>query len=117
MTKPIYDKRGWVLALCQLCGALNYVEPHGTTAYCRCKESHTEHDPIPRKFRNRAGDMLVWRGGRAALWRMMGDMAAAARKLRPKPYAVPHGKPTRKRRSVRSVRAFSGGLPSLGKKR
>jgi len=32
--KPRYNKQGWMLCACVLCGTHNYVEPHGTTAKC-----------------------------------------------------------------------------------
>lgn len=46
--KPRYDSKGWPLCQCTKCGRLNYVEPHGTTAACRCtKGEWTEHKNIP----------------------------------------------------------------------
>lgn len=55
MRKFVYNSKGWVLAICTQCGRLNYVEPHGVTAQCRCSKNWTEHRSIPQKFRNMAG--------------------------------------------------------------
>lgn len=52
MRKPIYSSKGWVLGICGKCGRLNYVEPHGTTAECRCSKEWTEHQNVPQRFRN-----------------------------------------------------------------
>ena len=52
--KSLYNRDGWVLCSCANCGKLNYVEPHGTTAACKCPQSHLrwrEHLPIPGAFR------------------------------------------------------------------
>ena len=50
--KPIYDKREWVLAICEVCHKENYVEPHGTTAQCSRCHGWTEHQSIPYSCRN-----------------------------------------------------------------
>lgn len=61
MNKPIYNRKDWVLCTCNECGALNYVEPHGTTAECkRCKRD-TEHSNIPYEFRDPSGTRLLRR--------------------------------------------------------
>jgi len=49
---PRYNRKGWVLGACASCGRQNYVEPHGTTAYCpRCSRKQggvwVEHKSIP----------------------------------------------------------------------
>ena len=54
-TRPIYNNRGWVLGRCSKCNRLNYVEPHGTTAKCRCSEEWTEHANIPYDERDISG--------------------------------------------------------------
>ena len=47
VSKPIYNSKDWVLGECKVCGKLNYVEPHGTTAHCtsaKCRAGDwTEH--------------------------------------------------------------------------
>jgi hypothetical protein len=53
--KAIYNKKGWVLGICQNCGRTNYVEPHGTTAKCRCTKEWTEHKNIPFENRDASG--------------------------------------------------------------
>lgn len=53
--KAIYNARGHVLGVCQHCGRLNYVEPHGTTAKCRCSSAWTEHANIPYQLRDASG--------------------------------------------------------------
>jgi hypothetical protein len=32
--KPRYNRKGWLLCECAQCRRQNYVEPHGTTAFC-----------------------------------------------------------------------------------
>lgn len=51
MRKPIYRRDGWVLGRCTTCGRTNYVEPHGTTAACKCSSDWTEHTNIPQEDR------------------------------------------------------------------
>lgn len=58
--RPIYRKDGWVLCFCRTCGRLNYVEPHGTTAKCRCSNEETEHCNLPHGYRDLSA--TVWRG-------------------------------------------------------
>jgi hypothetical protein len=48
MHKPIYNSKSWVLCQCTECGRLNYVEPHGTTAKCKCSDYDTKHQPVPQ---------------------------------------------------------------------
>jgi hypothetical protein len=64
MQKPIYRaKDSWVLATCDVCHTLNYVEPHGTTAMCsKCKRD-TEHSNIPYALRDHSGCYLISRKG------------------------------------------------------
>lgn len=63
--KPIYNRKGWVLGRCTVCGRTNYVEPHGTTAECRCRPNQeTEHRNIPYDERTADGNFLVTRGNR-----------------------------------------------------
>jgi hypothetical protein len=53
-TKPLYREDGWVLGSCASCGKLNYVEPHGTTAACKCPGGHLrmrEHVSVPYIYR------------------------------------------------------------------
>ncbi len=50
-------KDSWVLGSCQECGRLNYVEPHGTTAQCKCSENWTEHKNIPYQYRDMSGSL------------------------------------------------------------
>lgn len=52
---PIHNRKGWVLGSCVICGRLNYVEPHGTTAKCKCGPEWTEHKPIPNFRRDISG--------------------------------------------------------------
>lgn len=59
MRKAIYNSKGWVLGQCLECGHLNYVEPHGTSAQCRCKPEWTEHRNIPYEYRDMSGCYLV----------------------------------------------------------
>lgn len=60
MRKPIYrTKDNWVLGQCLECGRLNYVEPHGVTAHCKCKPEETEHRNIPHEYRDESGFYLV----------------------------------------------------------
>lgn len=47
MIRNLYNRREWVLGQCVACGRLNYVEPHGTTAQCKCSTDWTEHESIP----------------------------------------------------------------------
>jgi len=52
-SRPRYrDRDSWVLGQCLECGATNYVEPHGTTAQCRCSKDWTEHRNLPFQGRN-----------------------------------------------------------------
>lgn len=55
MMKRLYNKQDWILGQCQGCGRLNYVEPHGTTAACRCSPDWTEHASIPYSARDASG--------------------------------------------------------------
>lgn len=55
--RPRYNKQGWVLCRCVSCGRLNYVEPHGTTAQCRCSKTWTEHENLP--FEAHDGNVLL----------------------------------------------------------
>ena len=58
--KAIYrSKDSWVLGSCDVCGSLNYVEPHGTTAHCKKCKSDTEHSNIPHEYRDSSGCYLV----------------------------------------------------------
>jgi len=59
MNRPIYRRDGWILCICQSCGHLNYVEPHGTTAYCKYEQKETEHNNIPYEYRNMSGTHLI----------------------------------------------------------
>ncbi len=47
MIRNIYNKKEWILCICTVCKRLNYVEPHGTTAQCKCSPDWTEHVNIP----------------------------------------------------------------------
>jgi len=49
--KAIYRSDGWVLGRCTKCPRTNYVEPHGTTAQCKCSPEWTEHTNIPQSER------------------------------------------------------------------
>ena len=57
MIKPIYNRKEWVLGICQTCDRLNYVEPHGMTAQCKCSTDWTEHESIP--YEARVGMMRI----------------------------------------------------------
>lgn len=60
MNRPIYRRKDeWVLGICQACHALNYVEPHGTTAACKRCKIDTEHVNIPMAYRDVSGSRLV----------------------------------------------------------
>lgn len=59
MIKPIYNRKGWVLGQCQECGNLDYVEPHGTTAFCSKQKKDTEHANIPYQYRDMSGTRLL----------------------------------------------------------
>ncbi len=58
-TRSMYNSESWVLAVCSDCGRTNYVEPHGTTAECRCSKFWTHHDPIPFGQRADRGGLTV----------------------------------------------------------
>lgn len=61
--KAIYNRKQWVLGRCAHCRRLNYVEPHGTTAECKCSPgAWTEHESIPYSQRDASG--LYYIGGR-----------------------------------------------------
>jgi hypothetical protein len=60
--KPIYNRKGWVLGRCDVCKRLNYVEPHGTTAACRCSSEWTRHMNIPYEERDLSGTMYLGKG-------------------------------------------------------
>ncbi len=47
MIKNLYNRKEWILGQCLICGRLNYVEPHGMTAACKCSLDWTEHRSIP----------------------------------------------------------------------
>ena len=56
MMKPIYrSKDSWVLCSCNVCGTLNYVETHGTTAECKKCKTDTEHSNLPYDQRDISG--------------------------------------------------------------
>jgi hypothetical protein len=55
MVKSMYNSKGWILGICSDCGHANYVEPHGTTAKCKCSDYWTHHDSIPFGFRDQSG--------------------------------------------------------------
>ena len=57
--RPIYSRTGWVLCECTACKRTNFVEPHGTTAKCRCSAEETEHTNIPFADREGPGGMFV----------------------------------------------------------
>lgn len=58
--KPVYNSKGWVLCRCKTCGRLNYVEPHGTTAPCRCSGgSLCEHENLPFSERDVSGTVYT----------------------------------------------------------
>lgn len=57
--RPIYSRNGWVLCECTQCKRTNFVEPHGTTAKCRCSEEQTEHTNIPFEQREGMGGTTV----------------------------------------------------------
>lgn len=61
MRKAIYRHDGHVLGRCKKCGRDSYVEPHGTTAPCKCSEGWTEHSPIPYAERDASGCWQVSR--------------------------------------------------------
>ena len=57
--QPIYSRHNWVLGQCLMCGRLNYVEPHGTTAACVCvPDEWQEHRNIPYQYRTDDGTRL-----------------------------------------------------------
>lgn len=53
--RSAYNRDNWVLCTCTLCGRANFVEPHGTTARCRCAIQWTEHESIPQSARDFPG--------------------------------------------------------------
>lgn len=57
--RAMYNAQGWVLGICTKCRRTNYVEPHGTTAQCRCSTEWTEHDSIPFKQRLGSAGLAV----------------------------------------------------------
>lgn len=59
--RPVYRADGWVLCECTECRCTNYVEPHGTTAACLCRNGlMTEHRNIPFEARtNPSGTHVV----------------------------------------------------------
>ena len=59
MFKPIYNRKGWVLGSCDECGNLDYIEPHGTTAFCKKQRKETEHSNIPYQYRDMSGTQMI----------------------------------------------------------
>lgn len=59
MRRPIYNRKDWVLGRCTKCNRLNYVEPHGTTAKCKCSAEWTEHTNIPYSERDASGCVYI----------------------------------------------------------
>ena len=60
MNRPIYRRKdNWVLGICETCHALNYVEPHGTTAHCKRCKSDTEHVNVPMAYRDNSGSRVI----------------------------------------------------------
>lgn len=59
--KAIYRKHD-VLCFCRVCHTDNYVESHGTDAYCRKCKVYTEHENIPYDLRDFSG--CWWTGKR-----------------------------------------------------
>jgi hypothetical protein len=59
MRKSIYNRDGWVLCTCNVCGTLNYVEPHGTTEHCSNCGTRTEHSNISYEYRDVSGCYLI----------------------------------------------------------
>lgn len=58
--KRIYNKQGWVLAECTVCGRTNYVEPHDCTAPCKCCPTRaTDHKSISFARRDESGCFLL----------------------------------------------------------
>jgi hypothetical protein len=59
--RAIYNARGWVLGRCAHCGRLNYVEPHGMDAPCKCAPTGTwvGHENIPHQYRDISGCTMV----------------------------------------------------------
>lgn len=57
--KAIYNRKSYVLGSCNVCMRLNYVEPHGTTAYCPRCDHCTEHSNIPHECRDMSGYYMV----------------------------------------------------------
>jgi len=57
--RSIYNAKGWVLCTCSKCGRANFVEPHGTTAKCRCSPEWTEHESIPLNARDVSGSRVL----------------------------------------------------------
>lgn len=80
--RPIYRGDGWVLGICTPCRRTNYVEPHGTTAQCRCQYSRawTQHESIPeaRRLNGLMGPFVLVDSQN----RLEGDDHAPVRKLR-----------------------------------
>lgn len=62
---PVYNSKGWVLGSCNECGNLDYVEPHGTSAYCTRQKKETEHSNIPYEYRDMSGTRLMRRPPKA----------------------------------------------------
>lgn len=60
--KAIYNRKQWVLGRCAECKRLNYVEPHGVTAKCKCSPVWTEHNSIPQNERDVSG--LIYKGAK-----------------------------------------------------
>ncbi len=60
MIRNMYSRDGFsILCACTLCGRVNYVEQHGTTAKCKCSPEWTEHQPIPYQYRDAFGARYV----------------------------------------------------------
>lgn len=59
MNRPMYGRNGWVMCTCNVCGELNYVEPHGTTAMCKKCKLDTEHSNIPYEYRDMSHTRLI----------------------------------------------------------
>lgn len=96
--RPVYRADGWVLGSCELCGHLNYVEPHGVTAFCPEDATTTVHHPIPYNARIGQGGlmvdtskvlfrwMLVWSPEGREIGEVLAPTRSKAKKLAPKPY-------------------------------
>jgi hypothetical protein len=63
MDKPIYNSKDWVLGYCTNCGRLNYVEPHGRTAECKCSVEPSAIKVSELSDGSKTYEVVLWADG------------------------------------------------------